>query len=81
MIWNPGGCPWLFVSMADSGCWSQGAREEAGKECFGFNPKHAGFNVGEMISGPVSLFYMFTKELLSPQENTKSKKYMTFICK
>ena len=24
MIRNPGGQPWLFVSMADSGFWSQG---------------------------------------------------------
>lgn len=41
--------PWLFVSMADSGVWSQGAGELAGKESFGFNPIYAGFKVRELI--------------------------------
>ena len=54
MIKNAGGCPWPFVSMVDSGFWSRGAREWAGKECFGFSPTYTGFTVGELISGLAS---------------------------
>ena len=53
MIRNPGGCPGLCLSpwwIVDSG-----AREQAGKECFGFNPIFAGFDVGELISGLASV--------------------------
>ena len=58
---NPGGCPWPFVSVADSGFWSQEAKEQAGNECFGFNVTYAVFKVEKPVSGQVSIppYFMF----------------------